>query len=56
MPLDEARAREVLKEFNFPALFVEEIDWDKPKANLSMDQINQRYETFKLMSQFEVST
>jgi hypothetical protein len=24
--------------------------------NLSMDEINERYETFKLMSQFEVST
>jgi hypothetical protein len=24
--------------------------------NLPMDQINERYETFKLMSQFEVST
>ena len=24
--------------------------------SLSMDEINQRYETFKMMSQFEVST
>ena len=36
MPIDEERARKLLRDFNFPALFVEELGWDKHKATLSI--------------------
>jgi hypothetical protein len=36
MAIDEARAKKLLRDFNFPALFVEELGWDKHKATLSI--------------------
>jgi hypothetical protein len=45
MPIDTAHAKKHLHDFNFPALFVEELGWDKHKAQLSIPVDSQ---TFKL--------
>jgi hypothetical protein len=44
MPIDEARARKLLRDFNFPALFVEELGWDKHKATLSIPTNERTFE------------
>lgn len=44
MPMDEAKAKKLLREFNFPALFVEELGWDKHKATLSIPIDNRTFE------------
>ncbi len=44
MPIDEARARKLLRDFNFPGLFVEELGWDKYKATLSTPIDNHTFE------------
>ncbi|HAF14164.1 MAG TPA: SAM-dependent methyltransferase [Blastocatellia bacterium] len=44
MPIDTARAKKHLHEFNFPALFVEELGWDKHKAQLSIPVDGQTFE------------
>src|SRR5438552_6925496 len=44
MAIDEARARKLLRDFNFPALFVEELGWDKHKATLSISIDNRTFE------------
>src|SRR5947207_2709870 len=36
MPLDIARARELLREFNFRALFIDELGWDQHRASLEI--------------------
>lgn len=36
MAIDDARAKKLLRDFNFPALFVEELGWDKHKTTLSI--------------------
>ena len=44
MAIDETRARKLLRDFNFPALFVEELGWDKHKATLSIPIDNRTFE------------
>jgi hypothetical protein len=44
MAIDEARARKLLRDFNFPGLFVEELGWDKHKATLSIPIDNRAFE------------
>ena len=44
MAIDEARARKLLRDFNFPGLFVEELGWDKHKATLSIPIDNRTFE------------
>ena len=44
MAIDEARARKLLRDFNFPALFVEELGWDKHKGTLSIPIDNRTFE------------
>jgi hypothetical protein len=44
MAIDEAHARKLLRDFNFPGLFVEELGWDKHKATLSIRIDNRTFE------------
>ena len=44
MAIDEAHAKKLLREFNFPALFVEELGWDKHKASLSIPVGNRTFD------------
>lgn len=44
MVTDDARARKLLRDFNFPALFVEELGWDKHKATLSIPIADKTFE------------
>ena len=44
MPIDTERAKKHLHDFNFPALFVEELGWDKHKAQLSIPIDGQTFE------------
>jgi hypothetical protein len=44
MAIDEAHARKLLRDFNFPGLFVEELGWDKHKATLSISIDNRTFE------------
>jgi hypothetical protein len=44
MAIDDARAKKLLRDFNFPGLFVEELGWDKHKATLSIPIDNRTFE------------
>ncbi len=44
MAIDETRAKKLLRDFNFPSLFVEELGWDKHKATLSIPIDNRTFE------------
>jgi hypothetical protein len=44
MAIHEAHAGKLLRDFNFPGLFVEELGWDKHKAKLSVPIENRTFE------------